>query len=272
MQLDRIIIYFFLYSIIGYFCEVAYCSIPMKRFVNRGFLQGPYLPIYGFGAMIVLLGFSGFKDIPILVFALAMVSTSILEYLTSFLLETLFHVKLWDYSKYFGNIRGRVCLLNSTLFGIMGIVVLYGIHPMVVDLVGLLPQVVLPPIAKVILVSLCVDTTSSIFRMAAFQNQLSEFKRKGKELEERIELIRAQGASASLDALRAKFDAEKEELKLRLNKSSRHFLNAFPSLTSANDETRLQVELLKMNFRDYQNKLRERRKNLKRAAKRNRKS
>ncbi|MDD3903549.1 MAG: hypothetical protein WC136_01980 [Sphaerochaeta sp.] len=267
MQLDRIIIYFFLYSIIGYISEVIYCSFPLKRFVNRGFLHGPYLPIYGFGALIVLSSFSGIKELPLLVFFLAMISTSVLEYLTSYLLETLFHAKLWDYSKNFGNIRGRVCLLNSTLFGIMGVVVLYGVHPLVVNLVSMIPQVVLQPVSKVILVSLCVDTTSSVVRMTSFQKQLSEFKRKGKELEERIELIRVQGASASLDALRAKFDVEREEMKLRLEQTSRHFLNAFPSITSANEETRLQFELLRMNFRDYRDRLKKSKNKLKQAAK-----
>ena len=114
------ILHFFIYSILGYISEVIYCSIPQHRFVNRGFLYGPYLPIYGFGGLIVYVLPAPIKGNIFLLFASAFVLTSCLEYFTSWLLEKCFSVKLWDYSKHFGNINGRVCLLNSTLFGIMG--------------------------------------------------------------------------------------------------------------------------------------------------------
>ena len=84
--LDTFIISFFIYSFIGWCCEVVYCSIPKKRFVNRGFMFGPYLPIYGSGAMVVLTLLRPFYDKWYLVFIFGVISTSIIEYFTSWAL------------------------------------------------------------------------------------------------------------------------------------------------------------------------------------------
>ena len=133
----ELILYFFLYSFFGWLCECIYCSIPAHTFINRGFLAGPYCPIYGCGALAVLhildpFGFS----IP-LMFVMGIVVTSALEYVTSWGMEVLFHTKWWDYSSYPFNIHGRVCLKNSLLFGCMVLVVYYLIHPAIQEFVHL---------------------------------------------------------------------------------------------------------------------------------------
>src|SRR5690554_3661223 len=99
MSIETGIWFFFIYALFGYIVEVIYCSIGEKRVVNRGFLHGPYLPIYGFGALLILICFSSLYDRPLLLFVCSMVATTALEYLTSFILEQLFQSKLWDYSK-----------------------------------------------------------------------------------------------------------------------------------------------------------------------------
>ncbi|HBB29668.1 MAG TPA: hypothetical protein DC000_10580, partial [Clostridiales bacterium] len=106
-------IYFIMYSVIGWICEVIFCSIPEKKFINRGFLNGPLCPIYGFGALIVIFFLTPFKDSIFLVFIFGLIVTSTLEYFTSYAMEKLFHSKWWDYSNNRFNINGRVCLLNS---------------------------------------------------------------------------------------------------------------------------------------------------------------
>ena len=125
--------YFVLYAFLGWVCEDLYCGIPAKKFINRGFFYGPYCPIYGVGALLVLYPLLFVKDYPILVFVLGVIITSALEYITSWVMEILFKTRWWDYSERFMNINGRVCLLNSTLFGIMSIVVVYIIHPVIQD-------------------------------------------------------------------------------------------------------------------------------------------
>ena len=102
-------IYFFVFSVVGYICEVTYVYICNKKLVNRGFLHGPYIPIYGNGAIFITLALGQCKNV-ILVFLGSMLICSILEYVTSYVMEVIFHNRWWDYSKQKFNINGRVCL------------------------------------------------------------------------------------------------------------------------------------------------------------------
>lgn len=133
----ELILYFFLYSFFGWLCECIYCSIPAHKFINRGFLAGPYCPIYGCGALAVLHMLDPFGYSVPLIFFMGIVVTSALEYITSWGMEVLFHTKWWDYSTYPFNINGRVCLKNSLLFGCMVLVVYYLVHPAIKDFVNL---------------------------------------------------------------------------------------------------------------------------------------
>ena len=139
--MDKVCFYFLsfiIYSFLGYICEVIYVFIITKKITNRGFLYGPLVPIYGFGAMLILGVFYPLKSImswyqPIIVFIVGLLLTSLLEYLASLLIELIFHIRLWDYSKHKVNINGRVCLLNSSLFAILVLLVFYLIDPYVVS-------------------------------------------------------------------------------------------------------------------------------------------
>ena len=161
------ILYFFLYSFFGWCCECIYCSIPQKSFVNRGFLAGPYCPIYGCGALLVLHLLTPFDFNPVLLFIAGMIITSVLEYITSVLMEEIFHTKWWDYSDYPFNINGRVCLKNSFLFGILSIFVYYFVHPHIIHLVDKVPfifQAVLSVLLSVLFLYDMVDTTRTLLR------------------------------------------------------------------------------------------------------------
>lgn len=92
------ILLFFIYSFLGWVCETVYCSVGSRHFVNRGFLNGPLCPVYGFGALIVVFAMQPFSKNIVLTFLAGMILTSALEYITGWLLEMLFHLKLWDYS------------------------------------------------------------------------------------------------------------------------------------------------------------------------------
>lgn len=130
------VLYFTIYSFLGWVCETVYCSIGQKKFVNRGFLNGPFCPIYGFGALAVITILSPFvENIPIL-FIASIIVTSLLEYVTSFILEKLFHMSWWDYSNYKFNINGRVCLQNSLMFGVLSLFVMLVVHPAIDDFVS----------------------------------------------------------------------------------------------------------------------------------------
>lgn len=130
------VLYFTIYSFLGWVCETTYCSIGQRKFVNRGFLNGPFCPIYGFGALAVITILSPFVDNIPLLFITSIIVTSVLEYVTSFILEKMFNMSWWDYSNYKFNINGRVCLQNSLMFGLLSLFVMLILHPAVKDFVA----------------------------------------------------------------------------------------------------------------------------------------
>lgn len=130
---------FLIYSFGGWLCECIYCSLPARHFINRGFLRGPYCPIYGCGALLITWLLAPLRSYYLAVFLIGMIVTSALEYATSWIMEGLFHTKWWDYSKRPFNINGRVCLRNSLLFGIMSLLVIEVLQPSVDQLIASLP-------------------------------------------------------------------------------------------------------------------------------------
>ena len=111
------VLWFVLYSFIGWMYESILCSVAGKKLVNRGFLNGPVCPVYGTGAVAVVFVLSPLKDKPLALFLTSALLTTSLEYLTSWAMEKLFHARWWDYSKRFLNIHGRVCLRGFVAFG-----------------------------------------------------------------------------------------------------------------------------------------------------------
>lgn len=130
-----IFILFIFYSIIGWIIEVLDQFYRKKRFINRGFLIGPYCPVHGIGALLMVLLLSGITDSYIILFFSASLICTILEYITSFLLEKIFKARWWDYSCYKFNLNGRVCLQNSIFFGIAGVFIVKIANPFVVKFI-----------------------------------------------------------------------------------------------------------------------------------------
>ncbi len=245
MDLDSLIITFLVFSIIGYISEVIYCSVGQRHLVNRGFLYGPYLPIYGFGGMVVKICLVPLSEYPVLVFLMGMILTSIIEYIGSWGLEKLFDIKLWDYSRKFMNIHGRVCLLNSTLFGVMGLACVYFAEPRLNVLIAKIPDAVRHYAAEFIILMLAVDTTLSVVKMNAFKNALKEAREKAKANEEKLRALLAEGKSELANELRMKMEEEREKNRERIRKASQHFISSFPSATAKSEELRAQLEHLR---------------------------
>lgn len=130
-----IFILFIFYSMIGWIIEVLDQFYRKKRFINRGFLLGPYCPVHGIGALLMVLLLSGITDSYIILFFSASLICTILEYITSFLLEKIFKARWWDYSCYKFNLNGRVCLQNSIFFGIAGVFIVKIANPFVVKFI-----------------------------------------------------------------------------------------------------------------------------------------
>ena len=129
-----------IYSCLGWCCEVAFAALKTGKFVNRGFLNGPVCPIYGFGVLSVVLVLEPVKDNLLLLFFGSMVFTSLLEFLAGFAMERIFHDKWWDYSNNPFNIKGYICLEFSIIWGIACVLVVDIIHPIIMKLVNVLPH------------------------------------------------------------------------------------------------------------------------------------
>lgn len=124
------ILLFFAMSVLGWSIEVVGKYIEVRRFINSGFLIGPYCPIYGVGSVLIILLLEWYADSPLAVFGLAMLICGTLEYMTSYAMEKLFNARWWDYSHRRFNIDGRVCARTLIPFGLLGLLLMYLIKPM----------------------------------------------------------------------------------------------------------------------------------------------
>ncbi len=139
-----------------------------RRIGNRGFLIGPVIPIYGTGALLITL-FLNHTDNFLAIFCVAVIGSGVLEYLTSYIMEKLFHVRWWDYSHNHFNINGRICLETLILFGIFGIIVLNVINPFFLWLLGKVNPFVLDVIAIVLLIIFVADIVGSLYLITRFR-------------------------------------------------------------------------------------------------------
>lgn len=159
------ILYFFIYAFLGWILETIYAIYVQGHFVKRGFLYGPICPIYGFGAVILILATKKLYKKPLLKFIIATGAFTIFEYIVSFLLEILFDIKLWDYSNDFLNIQGRVSILYSIAWGVIGVLLLEKLHPFVQDkvqiLTGKIARNIEPILVITLVIILLVDTVLS---------------------------------------------------------------------------------------------------------------
>ncbi len=136
-DLYHIIHWFFIYSFLGWVMETCYASILDRKFVNRGFVNGPVCTIYGVGALSVYFILKPFENSILILFILGIIVPSILEYFTGWLMEVIFKTTWWDYSNYRFNIKGRICLYNSILWGLLTVALFQVMQPFVNFIVSL---------------------------------------------------------------------------------------------------------------------------------------
>jgi uncharacterized membrane protein len=165
----NVVLLFFIYAFIGWLWETVYCSLKAHKFVYRGFLIGPYCPIYGFGILGVLYFLEPFKQNIISLYVLSMVLVTLLEYITSYGLEKLFHASWWDYKDVPLNLNGRVALPVSLFWGIGCVLIVRVVHPKVLLFEHLLAEkfgLVLP---IMLLVVISCDLIYTLVNMQSFK-------------------------------------------------------------------------------------------------------
>ena len=174
----RIVLYFTIFAVMGYLVEAVNSLLHEGKLSNRGFLFGPYLPIYGFGAL-VMIGL--WRNIPhdnfFLTFFVAMMIGVVLEYATSYILEKIFHLRWWDYSKSDKfNLNGRICLRNSIIFGLGGCFFCYVLLPAINNMIKEVPNWILIVIAIVMTVVYLIDFAASSYANMKVKN-MEEFSK-----------------------------------------------------------------------------------------------
>ena len=163
-------LYFFIYSILGWIMEVIRVFIDTKKLEKRGFLISPCCPIYGCGALIITYVFKFCLNNPFELFVLSVIFCSVLEYFTSYFLEKLFGARWWDYTDKKFNLNGRICLINSLLFGVISSAIVYFINPLIKYLLNLIPIDILNSIAIVTFFIFMCDSIISCFIMVKIKS------------------------------------------------------------------------------------------------------
>ena len=157
-----IFLLFIIYSFLGWIVEVIANLIENKKFINRGFLIGPYCPIYGVGLLIIINFLKSYVNSYIIVFVMSMFICMTLEYLTSYVMEKLFNARWWDYSDKKFNINGRVCLETTIPFGLGGMAIMYIVNPVIQKVLNLFSNNVLIIISSILFLIFLTDLIISL--------------------------------------------------------------------------------------------------------------
>ena len=207
-------IYFIIIAICGWLMEVTLQLVQKHKFADRGFLIGPYCPIYGCGALLITIFLTKLEEYPLALFSVTILVCGVLEYFTSYIMEKIFHARWWDYSENRFNINGRVCLETIIPFGILGLTLIYIVNPFIFDNLVKVPESTLNIIAIIIAVIFAIDNLVS-FKV------ISNVRSATKKFDEENPKDNTEEISQKV----------KEFLK---NKSilNRRLVNAFPKLTA----------------------------------------
>lgn len=171
---------FIIYAFLGWCGELLLSLIILKRCVNRGFLTGPWCPIYGVVSVALTLLLSNVKSW-ILVFLLSMIICSFIEYLSSLILEKIFKMRWWDYSKEFLNINGRICLSYALLFGVAGILVIKIGNPIILKIFEIVPNFLESILAFILITIFVINVIFDGFRIFKLKNEAKTFPKDATE-------------------------------------------------------------------------------------------
>lgn len=230
---------FYIYCFLGWIFESTIVTIEEKRFVNRGFLKGPMIPIYGTGATVILLFCLPIKDNSILlIFFIGMISATILEYVTGYLMEKAFKIKYWDYSKVKFNIKGRVCLRSSIFWGILSVLLTLFINRPINNFILSLNSITLSIITIIISCIFVVDLVYSFCMVVHFNKTIAfieNVKHEIKVIQNEIENAKITTSSKAEYILgRRSKDLHKDYMKLvnKVNNFQKQLRKTYPKASS----------------------------------------
>lgn len=265
MSIYYSILYFFVYGFLGWCTEVIFAAFKQHRFVNRGFLNGPICPIYGVGVTLVIACLEAFQSNLLLLYISSVILVTVLEGVTGWAMDKLFHNKWWNYSKLPFNIGGYVCLLFSLIWGVACVFIVYFVHPLIHQVLSLIPHtagIALIAILGIALLSDMIVTTSAIVKFNQYLELLKHITDELHAISNQIGAELYQNVMHVLDmqeSSRQKLDDVKlevsEEIRMQIvelktraqnlgekvPKPARRLLKAFPKLESRNYKAQLEL-------------------------------
>lgn len=228
------VMFFFIYCFIGWCIESTIMSFDARKFINRGFLRLPLLPIYGFGAITILFVSLPVKESPVLVYVFAAVTTTALELITGIIMEFLFKVKYWDYTDQQYNYKGKICIQSTLFWGFLALLLTYNLHTWIEKLVlkfshtALLTTVI---IISVLFVSDVIFSVKSAFDIKHVMEKLSEAKDEiNNIISQRVE--NSEAAMAIKERIN-KLNSERQKLISKLGFFNRSQIRSHPKATSS---------------------------------------
>ena len=229
---------FMMYAFLGWSLEVICKLIEKKKFVNRGFLVGPICPIYGFGAISITVLLDKYKDDVIILFIMAMVIASVLEYFTSYIMEKLFNARWWDYSTRKFNINGRICLETLIPFGILGLLITYVVNPFFLSIIYKLSDISIYILSVILIVVFVSDLILSYKVINNVKHTINKY-----EKDNTIEI-----------------STKVRDILLKRGVLYRRIVKAFPNIYQTKEYWIRRRELINERIENIQKKLRNRKK------------
>lgn len=230
----ELLTYFIIYSFLGWCIESIFKSFCEKKLVNSGFLYGPFCPIYGYGAIIMYLFLDDVKSKPFITFCLGFVVLSIWEYAVGVFLEKVFHRKYWDYSKNKFNLQGRVCLLNSVFWGILGVLFIDVIHPFITGILSDINYNLILYFDIIMATIILIDTIISINSNFSIASKLKYVEELSTNIKEKLDEVKQKGKNVE-QSMQDTLEELKQKRAKIIRKSYRQILRlkrAFPTLKS----------------------------------------
>lgn len=228
----EIIFLFMIYSFLGWCVEVIYHAVVKGHFINRGFDIGPICPIYGFGALSVILFLEPLKDYWGLLFAASVAFTTLIEFIAGFLLEKLFHEKWWDYSEEPYNIKGYICPRFSLMWGFACVIVVYVVHPTIIGFIRIIPHTIGIILLVVVYSAFAADLVVTFINVMHIRSSLRAISEIENSLEKLSYSIGTNLSDSTLDfldkteKLRDDLDEKQEEVKEAIEAAQWEFNDA----------------------------------------------
>lgn len=174
-------LYFLIYAIFGWIMEVFVSLYTKHKFINRGFLIGPYCPIYGWGCLLIIFVVGSNTSDLFGVFSKSVIIASFLEYLTSYFMEKIYNVRWWDYSSKRFNINGRICLETMIPFGLLACLIICFVHPFIISIINKLPNSLLSIISISLLIVFILDNIISTYILFKIRGTIKNEKKDNTE-------------------------------------------------------------------------------------------